>query len=440
MNRSLALTGLLLLVGTLILPPQLSAADPAPWPQWRGPTRNGIVRETGLLPDWNKRKPELLWMAEGMGNGYASLSIAEGKIYTSGNMEEGQAIVAVDQADGQLIWKTFVTATPPKHGYEGSRTTPTYDEGFLYAVPSDGQIVCLKASDGSIVWKKDFKQEYDGKMMSGWGFSESPLVDGDRVLFTPGGSEATIVCLDKRSGDEIWRSAVPSVIDNGKNHHESDNLKKGAGYASIGISHGGGVKQYVQVLGQGIVSVRASDGKYLWGYEEASNKTANIPDPILFDDYVFCSSGYKTGAALLKLSADGDGVKATEEYFVEPRELQNHHGGMVKIGNLVFTGHGHGLGQPTCVDWKTGEIVWKADDRGPGSGSAAVIAVDGNLIFRYQDGTVALIGAGGDEYVVKGTFEPEYQEGKTWAHPVVVDGKLYLREQDKLMCYDLRRD
>jgi len=405
----------------------LAEAPDAAWTQWRGPGRENHSPSKGLLENWKDQTPKLLWMSEGMGSGYASVSIAEGRIYTTGNLEGGQGVVAASVDGGKVLWTKLLTAKVPKHGYQGSRCTPTIDGDRLYVVTSDGAIHCLSASDGSVKWSREFA-DFDGRMMSGWGYSESPLVDGDWVLCTPGGKDAMIVALDKMTGKDVWRAAVPDL----------GGPKPGAGYSSIRISEGAGVKQYVQLIGAGVIGVRASDGKFLWGYSKVANGTANIPTPIVHGDYVFASSGYGTGSCLLKLSKDGGGVKAEEVYFLGGGTLQNHHGGIVKVGDYLYLGHKHNNGFPVCVEMKTGKIVWGGDFRGPGKGSAAVTYADGNLIFRYQGGTVALIGATPKEYQLKGTFKPAYQEGKTWAHPVVLGGKLYLREQDKLMCYDLR--
>ena len=373
-------------------------------------------------------------MTDGFGEGYASVTIAEGTLFTTGNFRDGQAVLAVDADTGKVLWKTPLTESAPKHGYGGSRCAPSVDGDHLYVVTSDGAIHCVQREGGDVVWSKNFKTEWNGRMMSGWGYSESPLVDGDWVLCTPGGKDAMIVALDKKTGEEVWAAAVPN-FGTGKTR-KGDTIKMGAGYASIVVSNGGGVKQYVTLVGQGVIGIRAEDGKFLWGYEDVANKTANIPTPICEGDYVFASSGYGTGAALLKLSSDGaGGVTAEEQYFLDSKKLQNHHGGMVMIGDYIYCGHNHNSGFPICVEWKTGDIKWM--DRGPGSGSAAVLYADGNLVYRYQNGVVALIEATPEAYKLKGKFEPEYQEGKTWAHPVIVDGKMYLREQDKLMCYDV---
>lgn len=418
------------------------------WPQWRGPNRDGKSAESGLLPNWQDKAPALQWTVEGMGRGYASLAIVDGRAYTTGNFEDGQGVVAVDTSTGDVIWRRTITDAVPQHSYEGSRCTPTVDGENLYVVTSDGQIACLKKEDGTIVWKRSLRDDWQGRMMSNWGFSESPLVDGDRVVCTPGGPGATIVALNKLTGEEIWRSAPPAPAAAPAEEAPPEQGRRGrrrrggggasAAYSSIVISHAAGVKQYVQLIGSGIIGVRADDGQFLWQYGRIANTTANIPTPIVTGDYVFTSTGYGAGAALLRLIADGEGLQAEEVYFLDGGTFQNHHGQMILVDGHVYAGHQHGNGFPICVELETGEIVWGGNIRGAGRGSAAITFADGQLIFRYQDGTLALIAATPEGYQLNGTLTPAYQEDKSWSHPVVVDGKLYLREQDKLMCYDVR--
>lgn len=400
------------------------------WPQWRGIHRDGKSNDVGLLKDWSQQAPRLLWTASGLGSGYASVAVVNGRIYTTGNQADGQAVVALDADTGSILWKKNLTDTVPRHGYDGSRCTPSIDGERLYAIASSGKIACLNLADGEILWSKDFRTQWQGRMMSGWGFSESPLVDGDRVLCTPGGPQAMMVALNKATGEEIWRCATPSLGNAGRD---------GAAYSSIVISHGAGVKQYVQLVGRGVIGVRASDGKFLWGYNPIANQTANIPTPLVSGDYVFCSTGYGTGAALLKLSRDGDGVRCDEQYFLSGDKLQNHHGQMILHEGHVYCGHRHNNGFPICVELLTGRIVWGGNQRGPGSGSAAVTYADGHLVFRYQSGEVALIEATPAGYRLKGSFKPDYVGSQPcWAQPVVTGGRLYLRDQDKLLCYDVR--
>lgn len=411
----------------LLLPgPSASAAD---WPQWRGPNRDGMSTESNFNANWKRQKPELLWMVDGMGSGYASVSVVDGKLFTTGNDQNSQSVVCADAATGDVLWRRELTDSAPKHGYEGSRCTPTVDGDRLYVVTSDGRISCLSTADGSLVWSRDF-DDWNGQMMSKWGFSESPLVDGDWVLCTPGGPDAMIVALNKLTGEEVWAADVPAIGEKGKD---------GAAYSSIVISNAAGVKQYVQLVGRGVIGVRAEDGKFLWGYNPVANDVANIPTPVIAGDYVFASTGYGTGSCLLKLSPDGDGVKAEEQYFLNAKTFQNHHGGMILVGDHLYAGHQHNKGFPICVEMKSGDVTWFKQSRDFNHGSAAITYVDGQLIFRYQDGFIALVEATPEGFQLNGMFKPAYQEGNSWSHPVVVDGKMYLREQDKLMCYDVSK-
>ncbi len=396
------------------------------WPQFRGPDRDGKSYEMEIVKSWEQQAPKLLWMGEGVGSGYAGVAVVGDMIYTTGNLQDGQGVVAVSAKDGKVVWSTVLTEGPPKHGFAGTRCTPTVVGEKMWVTTSNGLVACL-STDGKVVWKKDFTTDWGGRMMSGWGFSESVLVDGQAAICTPGGPDAMMVALDKDSGEVIWKCKVPELGTKGKD---------GAGYGSAVISMGAGVKQYVQMTGRGVIGVRASDGKFLWAYNEVANKTANIPMPVVSGDHVFCSTSYGTGSALLKLAKDGDGVKAEEVYFLSADDLQNHHGGMVLVDGHIFCGHGHNRGEPVCIELMTGKAKWGPVDA-PGKGSAAVKYVDGHVIFRYQDGLMALIEANPGKFVLKGTFMPEFQEKESWAYPVVSGGRLYLREQDKLMCYGL---
>ncbi len=413
----------------------VALADPAlgsDWKSWRGPDREGKSLSTGLLTDWDSTKPKLVWNSKGVGSGYSSVSLSATTIFTTGNFDGGQGVVAVKRSNGKPEWKRLLTSDKAglKHGYPGARSTPTLDGDLLYVVMSDGTIACLKQSDGSLVWQRSSKKDFAGKSMSNWGFAESPLIDGDWLICTPGGESAGLVALDKKSGKTIWQSASP----------KGENGKDGTGYSSVVISNGGGVKQYITLMGRGVVGVRAKDGELLWNYNHVANKTANISTVVVDGDYVFSSTGYGTGSGLITLSRSGEGVSAKEIYFLKGNVLQNHHGGFVLLDGYLYLGHKHNSGFPTCVEMKSGKIMWGGkSNRGPGEGSAAVAYADGNLIFRYQNGVIALIAASPKAYKLKGTFTPVYVKGPSWSHPVVVDGLMYLREQDQLMCYDLRK-
>ena len=422
------------------------------WPQWRGPRRDAISTDTGLLQAWPEEGPKLAWKASGLGGGFSSVSVTGGRIYTMGDIlppppadaapadpkakKKGgaptgkQYVVALDAADGHELWRTQIGPSFEQTGYFGPRCTPTVDGDRVYALGTDGDFLCLEAATGKIVFKKNFKTDFGGKMMSGWSWSESPTIDGDKLIVTPGGDDAGIVALDKKTGSEIWRSKVS---------FEGTNGKDGAAYSSIMVSMGAGRKQYVTIMGRGCVGVDAETGKFLWSYNKIANPTANIPTPIVRDDYVFCTTGYQAGgAALLKLVKDGDAVKAEEVWYKPAKELQNHHGGVILTGDHLYFGNGHNKGFPICVEFLTGKTVWDGG-RGPGSGSAAVTAADGQLYFRYQDATMALIELSPAGYKLNGTFKIPDSENPSWQHPVVVGGKLYLREQDNLFVYDVKK-
>ncbi len=407
-------------------PKNKSAAE---WTQWRGEHRDGISDDSGLADRWAKNGPPLAWTAHGLGRGFSSLSIAQGRVFTMGDRATGQFVIALSAADGKELWSTRIGDVWEPQGYAGPRCTPSVDGALVYVIGPHGDIVCLEAENGKEVWHRNLRTDFDGRMHSGWGYSESPLVDGNRVVCTPGGAQTGIVALDKKTGTEIWRSTIPGIGEQGGD---------GAAYSSIVISNGAGVRQYVQLMGRGVVGVAAKDGKFLWGYNRIANRTANVPTPVVHGDYVFCSSGYQAGAALLQLRAAGGGVNAEEVYFLDGKEFQNHHGGMIMLGDYLYAGHGHNAGAPTCLEWKTGKIAWR-HNRGPGSGSAAVAYADGNLYFRFQDGVMALIGATPDEYQEKGQFKIPDVDQPSWSHPVIAGGKLYLREQDALLCYDLKK-
>jgi len=416
------------LVLSMVLPAADTEAAGFDWPQWRGPQRDGVSRETGLLKKWPADGPPIAWKATGLGGSYCTPSVAGGKVFGMGYVNDEEVIWAVSEKDGSQLWMKKVATKAGKFGHNtGSRSTPTVDGDRVYAVGINGDLICVKAADGETVWTKNYAKDFSGKMMSGWGYSESVLIDGDKVICTPGADKSAIVALDKKTGATIWQSEVAGA--------------GGAGYSSIVKAQLGKVKMYVTLLGKtaGCVAVNADNGKLLWKYEKVGNGTANIPTVVVKDDTVFCSTGYGTGTAVLKMSPDGaDGVKVEEIVFHPGKTLQNHHGGMVLIGDHVYMGHAHNNGFPTCVEFKTGKIVWQ-EDRGPGTGSAAFSAADGMLYVRYENGLMALIEANPKEYKLISTFRiPNHSALKSWPHPVIANGKLYIRDQDQLICFDVK--
>ncbi len=417
------------LLAALSLNP-LTADD---WPQWRGPNRDGRSAETGLLQSWPESGPPLAWRASGLGAGYSSLAVAGGRIYTLGDFEDGQHALALDREGGALLWKTRIGPSWDDH-YLGPRSTPTVDGERVYVMSTEGEIICLKAADGGEVWRRSLPGDFGSHMMQAmgttdWKYAESPLVDGDRVIVTPGITAAALVALDKMTGAEIWKAPIRRIGSQGA---------YGAAYSSVVISNGGGVKQYVQLIGRGVIGIEAESGKYLWGYNRVANDIANIPTPLVHGDYVFTSSGYDTGSALLKLSAAAEGgVDVEEVYFLDPKTMQNHHGGLILHAGHVYTGTGHNKGFPVAVRLEDGAVAW-GPERNRGQSSAAISYADGRIYFRYQDGRMILVEATPEAYREHGTFEIPDVERESWSHPVISGGKLYLREQDNLFAYDIR--
>ena len=405
----------------------LLAAD---WPQWRGPNRDAVSAETGLLTSWPKGGPPLTWTSSGLGAGFSSVAVVGGRIYTMGDRGGRQLVLALNEADGKPVWDAQVGSANEDQPL-GSRATPTVDGNLLFTLGSDGDVVCFETATGKERWRRHLERDFGGRMMSSWRYSESPLVDGDRVVVTPGSQRAGLVALDKATGKEIWRASLPS----GFGRQGSD----GAAYSSIVVSNGGGVKQYVQLLGRGLVGVRASDGRVLWHYNRVANSVANIPTPVVKGDFVFGTTSYQTGSALLQLSKSGDGVQAKEVYFLEPQSLQNHHGGVVLVGDYLYGGHGHRLGFPFCLNFATGKFMWGPNIRNAGQGSAAVAYADGRLYYRYENGKMMLIEATPEAYREHGSFDIPKVREPSWSHPVISGGYLYLREQDNLYRYDVKR-
>ena len=400
-----------------------STAKPFDWPQWRGPNRDDISKETGLLASWPKDGPPLAWSVKNMGKGYSTVAIAAGRIYTMGARGESELVIALDETTGKEVWSTKFAEAFHQNMGDGPRCTPTVDGDAVYALGGAGDLVCLDAASGKERWRKSLSKDFGGRMMSGWGWSESPLVDGDKVLCTPGSDNAAVVALNKKSGQVIWKASITNT--------------GGSGYASLVVAEVGGIRQYLTLFGRCIAAVAAKDGKFLWRYDKVANKTANIPTPIVEGDFVFCSTGYQTGSALLKLVPIASGVKAEELYFLDGKTLQNHHGGMVLLDGYIYCGHGHNNGNPACIGFKTGKVEWK--ERSPGQGSAAVTYADGHVYFRYQNGTMALVEANPRAYKETGKFQLPNDSGKpSWPHPVIANGKLYIRDQDALMCYDVK--
>lgn len=413
MRRSLTALGLLVLALTTV-----TAAD-ADWPMFRGADRTGVSKEKGLLKSWPEAGPKLAWKAEGIGVGFSSVSVVGDKVFTMGDAGKGCYLFGIDRKKGGKVWELKVGQ--PGGNFEGPRCTPASDGELVFAIGQHGDLVCANAKDGKEVWRKNLPKDFDASP-GGWNFCESPLVDGDNVIVTPGGSQATMLALAKKTGNVVWKG----TFERGDT----------AGYASVVIANFGNTKQYVTLMANGLVSFDAKSGKMLWRYGTGGDRfggnTANIPTPIIRGDYVFAAAGYGRGAALLKITKKGDEFAVEEIYW--KRELNNKHGGVILVGDKLFGDRDDG-GNPWCADFMTGKVLWTRKG-GEGHGSASITSADGKLYIRYSDGWVVLADATGNQYKEISAFKVT-NRGNTWAHPVVAGGKLYIRERETLYCYDV---
>jgi outer membrane protein assembly factor BamB len=389
-------------------------AQAGDWPGWRGPNRDGINTETGLAKQWPPAGPPLVWKIKGLGTGYSAPSIANGRIYLMGTVGKQEHVIALDMKDGHKIWSTPIGTVAG--GYPGPRCTPTVDGEYLFALSSDGKLVRIAHGDGKISWKSDLKADFGGKHGS-WAYAESPLIDGDVLVCTPGGQTAAMVALNKNDGKAIWKATTKGLTGR----------YGSAGYSSAIVATINGAKQYVQFLSGGVVGVDAKNGKILWNYNAPANGTANISTPVVSGDLVFAASNYNTGGGLARITNEG----AKEVAFL--KEMQNHHGGMILVGDYLY---GAGNNSLLCVEFKTGKIRWNAK----GSvGKGSIAYADGMLIHRNERGVMALVDASPAGYKEHGRFtQPDRSDQNAWTHPVIAGGKLYVRDWDILLCYDLK--
>lgn len=398
------------------------------WPQFRGPNRDGVSTETGLLKEWPKGGPPLAWTVKGCGGGYSTVAVSGGFLYGTGKIDGKDTLWCRAEKDGAEVWSTPI-GDAQKVGYdEGPKGTPTVADGRVFAVTPGGTLVATDLK-GKELWRKSYTKDFGGGVQS-WGYSESVLVDGEVVICTPCSNKAAVVALKAKDGEVVWQTEVKKAGGAG-------------GYSSPVKTTVGKTDMYVTLLGKdgGVVGVDAKTGKLLWQYNRVMNGTANIPSPVVKGDKVWCSTGYGDGgSALLHIQESGDSFNAEEVVYYKSDKLQNHHGGMVLVGDHVYLGNKHNSGLPACVEFKTGDIKWKEEKgAGGGGGSGSVVAADGMLYFRYENGKVALVKADPKGFTLAGSFDIPEKSGKpSWQHPVIAGGKLYLRDQDKLHCFDVK--
>jgi outer membrane protein assembly factor BamB len=398
-----------------------SAAD---WPQWRGPNRDGVSVEKGLLKEWPKDGPALHWKATNIGRGYSTPAVVGDRLYVLASQgTDNEFVEALSVKDGKKAWSTQLGAVGnPKQqpNFPTARSTPTVEGAFLYALSSDGDLACLEVAGGKVKWKKSLRADFGGKP-GHWAYAESPLVDGDTLVCTPGGSQATIVALNKNTGELIWKCTLPEADD--------------AAYASAIIVEAGGVKQYVQLLQKGLVGVDAKTGKFLWRYgKPVSVYDANIPTPVAAHEMIFAGAA-GTGGGAVKLTSKAGTINPDQIYFGP--KYPTAIGGAVKVGDFLYGSTGQAL---QCIEFATGEIKWEDRSVAP----ASLCYADGMLLLHGEGGEVALAEASPAAYREHGRFAPPGQPEKSnamekaWAYPIVANGRLYIRDHDSLWCFDVK--
>ncbi len=399
---SLVTAGLLLAASATVSP----ATD---WPQWRGLERDGRSAETGLLAEWPAAGPPLAWRAEGLGAGYSSLAVAGGVVFTMGATSGKERVLAFDARSGEMLWQVPNGPELRDSRGNGPRGTPTIDGERVYALGGNGRLIALRRTDGALAWSIDLLAEFGGRNIQ-WGISESPLIVGDLVLVSPGGRGAGIAAFDKVSGKLVWKS-------------QSDR----PGYSSPILAKVDGVEQAIFFTAGRALGVAVENGRLLWEYDKVANGTANVATPIFYNGKVFLSSDYGTGCALLRLG----GGRAQEVYF--NRDMRNHHASSVLVGNTLY---GFSSSILTAMELETGKVAWQ--DRSVGKGS--LIYADGLLYALSERGVVGLIEATPAGYRERSRFSLERTASEpSWAHPAIANGLLFLRDQDVLYAYNVRR-
>ncbi|MFZ4986369.1 MAG: PQQ-binding-like beta-propeller repeat protein [Blastocatellia bacterium] len=383
------------------------------WPQWRGPNRAGLSAETGLLKFWPVEGPPRQWSISGLGEGYGSLAIKGDRILIQGTNGGASVVFCLNRQNGKTIWSAALGPKVSESRGNGPRGTPTIDDDRVYVLTENGDLACLRLRDGAPLWRKNILREF-GASNPHWMVSESPLIDGDRVIVSPGGKSAGMAAFNKMNGNRVW--VTPELSDT-------------AAYSSPILVDVGGVRTILNYTSNAAVGIRANDGKLMFRYDRAANGTANCATPVFADNKVFFSSAYGTGGALLKLRAEGGAVVADEAYFT--REMMNHHGGMVLVNGYLY---GFSNSILTCLEFATGKKQWSHRSVGKGSLTYA----DGMLYLVGENHLVGLAEANPNAYVERGRFQIEDLGWPSWAHPVVIGGQLFIRNQGNLTVYNIR--
>ncbi len=404
--------GALVALSTMLYLATVAAYAFDDWPQWRGPKRDGISTERGLLKAWPAGGPPVAWRTAGAGAGYSSFSSAHGRLYTLGARGGMEYLMAFDAATGKKVWEIVHGRQFGNDRGDGPRSTPTVDGDRLYTFGASGDMSVVDAASGKVFWKMNLLEKFGGSNIR-WGLSESPLVLSDRILVAPGGSGASIVALNKTDGAVLWKS-----------------LSDEPGYSSAVLHEAGGIRQAIYFTGERALGIDVQTGKLLWSYNQVANRTANIATPIVRGNHVFLSSAYSTGAALLELTPGQNSIAAREVYFT--REMRNHHATSLLLGDYLY---GFSDAILLAMKFDSGQVAWR--DRSVGKGS--MVFADGRLYLYSEQGVVGLAEPDPAGYKEHGRFQIKPGNLPTWSHPIVANGRLFIREQDNIYAFDVRQ-
>jgi outer membrane protein assembly factor BamB len=396
-----------------------TSSDGSEWAQWQGPQRDNISVETGLSKKWPSNGPRMRWSAEGIGHGYATVSIADGRIYTTGMKEDAGLLTCID-IDGKQLWQADY-GPEWKRSHPGTRCTPTVNDGRVYVVSGTGQVACFNAEDGEKIWLVDVFGQFEGQYPK-WGYAESPLVINGKVIVTVGGKKALFAALDEKDGSVVW--TTPANGD-------------ASAFCSPIAFEWAGKTVIVNMTAGHIMGIDETTGDVLFSYPVSNYITGEIrgthPNtPIVQDGKIFVSSGYDMGSTQIKLSANGDSVEKVWENL----QFDNHHGGIVLIGGKLYGANwqSNTSGKWTCVDWQTGKMMYEQE-----WGSKGSLTFAEGMLYCYEekDGNLALVKATPDGFNLISSFQITLGEKEHWAHPVICGKRLYIRHGDVLMAFDI---
>lgn len=392
------------------------------WPQWRGPARDDLSKETGLLKQWPAEGPKKVWSFDKAGQGYSGFAVVGGRLFTMGTRDGSEILMCLDAAKGTELWSAKLGPILGNKWGDGPRGTPCVDGDKVFTMGGDGTLACINSKDGKEVWRTTMK-DLGGKT-PGWGYTESVLVDGKLVLCTPGGPNGTMAALDKATGKVVW---------------QTKELTNGAHYSSIVPATINGATQYVQRTAETVFGVSPKDGKVLW-QQAYPGKTAVIPTPLVKGNQVYVTAGYGVGCMSFTIEKDNSVKMIYDETASTEKVMKNHHGGVILLDDHVY-GYSDGLGW-ICQDFKTGKLVWQERSK---LGKGAISYADGHFYcLDESNGNVALIEANptGWKEVSRFKLDPQTTirspQGRIWTHPVISNGHLYLRDQDLIHCYAVK--